>query len=182
MKRYETERLVLRELEAGDSDLLSDYLRRNRNFLKEWEPLRDASYYSDESVKALIEEETRSTADKTGLHLYLFNKGEESIIGKVSLTNIVYSVFQSCFLGYKLDEAEINQGRITEALKRLIEIAFTEYKLHRIEANIVPKNIRSIKVIKKLNFQEEGLSRKYLKINGTWEDHLHFVLLNEEVE
>ncbi len=182
MKRYETERLVLRELEAGDSHLLSDYLERNRNFLREWEPLRDASCYSDESVKAVIEEETRSSADRTALHLYLFNRGEERIIGKVSLTNIVYGVFQSCFLGYKLDEAEINQGKVTEALKRLVEIAFTEYGLHRIEANIVPKNIRSIRVIEKLGFEEEGLSRKYLKINGKWEDHLHFVLLNEEVE
>lgn len=182
MKEYETDRLILRRLKVEESNQLLDYMQRNKSFLQEWEPLRDENYYLKEAIKTTIENENKSFENKTSLCLYIFNKDEDKIIGNVSLTNIVYDVFQSCYLGYKLDEAEINQGKITEALKKLIEIAFEEYKLHRIEANIIPKNIRSLKVIKKLGFIEEGLSKKYLKINGNWEDHFHFVLLNEEVE
>ena len=182
MKKYATDRLILRQLQVDESNQLSDYLQRNKNFLKEWEPLREQNYYLAESIKTIIENENNSAKNKTSLCLYIFNKGEDKIIGNVSLTNIVYGVFQSCYLGYKLDETEINSGKMTEALEKLIEIAFEEYKLHRIEANIIPKNIRSLKVIKKLGFIEEGLSKKYLKINGKWEDHFHFVLLNEEVE
>lgn len=114
--------------------------------------------------------------------MYVFNKGENRIIGVVALSNIVYGAFLSCFLGYKLDKDEINQGKMTEALRKLISIAFEEYSLHRIEANIIPRNIQSQKVVKKLGFMEEGQSRKYLKINEKWEDHIHFVLLNENIE
>jgi [ribosomal protein S5]-alanine N-acetyltransferase len=87
--------------------------------------------------------------------------------------------FLSCFLGYKLDGQEINQGYMTEALKKGTEIMFQDFGLHRIEANIMPKNIRSLRVAEKAGFYNEGLSRKYLNINGKWEDHIHMVLLNE---
>jgi ribosomal-protein-alanine N-acetyltransferase len=87
----------------------------------------------------------------------------------------------SCYLGYNLDGQEINQGYMTEALRKGIEIIFDEYKLHRIEASILPRNVRSAAVLEKLGFVNEGLSRDYLKINGKWEDHFHMVLLNDNV-
>lgn len=71
---------------------------------------------------------------------------------------------------------------MTEALKKGIETAFGPLGLHRIEANIMPKNKASLRVAEKLDFKNEGLSTKYLKINGVWEDHIHMVLLNEEIE
>ncbi len=182
MEKYTTNRLILRKLSIDESHLLSDYLLRNKDFLQEWEPIRDESYFTETSVKNIIDNENRSFENKTGLSLYLFNKDEERIIGNVALTNIVYGPFLSCYLGYKSDKSEINKGKITEALKKLVEIAFKEYKLHRIEANVIPRNLASVRVVKNLGFIEEGLSKKYLKINGKWEDHLHFVYLNEEVE
>lgn len=80
-----------------------------------------------------------------------------------------------------MDVDEINMGYITEAIQEGIDIMFHEYGLHRIEANIMPKNVRSFKVVEKLGFYNEGLAYKYLKINGKWEDHIHMVLLNDEV-
>lgn len=60
-------------------------------------------------------------------------------------------------------------------------IIFDDMKLHRIEANIMPKNKQSLKVVEKLGFYDEGLAYKYLKINGKWEDHIHMVLLNNKI-
>lgn len=71
---------------------------------------------------------------------------------------------------------------MTEVLKKGIEIMFDKYGLHRIEATVMPKNRPSLKVLEKLNFKNEGLSEKYQKINGRWEDHCHLVLLNPEAE
>lgn len=68
------------------------------------------------------------------------------------------------------------------SLARVIRYAFDELRLHRIEANIMPRNSASLKMVEKLGFSSEGLARKYLKINGIWEDHIHMVLLNEAVE
>jgi len=70
---------------------------------------------------------------------------------------------------------------MTEAIQKGIEIMFNEFGLHRIEANIMPGNKPSLRVVEKLGFYNEGLAYKYLKINGKWEDHIHMVLLNESV-
>ena len=68
-----------------------------------------------------------------------------------------------------------------EAVQKGSDVIFNEMNLHRIEANIMPKNKRSIRVVEKLGFCNEGLSRNYLKICGKWEDHIHMVLLNDKV-
>jgi len=46
----------------------------------------------------------------------------------------------------------------------------------------MPKNEASLGVVKRLNFKKEGVAKKYLKINGKWEDHIHMVLLNENLQ
>jgi ribosomal-protein-alanine N-acetyltransferase len=115
------------------------------------------------------------------VRLWMFrieDRAFEQIVGDIAFSNIVRGAFQSCHLGYKMDGAEIDKGLMTEALGCAIRYAFEELKLHRIEANIMPRNARSIRVVEKLGFVSEGLSRKYLKIAGAWEDHLHYVLLN----
>ena len=73
---------------------------------------------------------------------------------------------------------ETGQGYISEALEKSIELIFSEYNLHRIEAPVMPKNIPSIKVLDKLGFVEEGMTKKMLKVNGEWEDHIRYSLLN----
>ncbi|MED2962046.1 GNAT family protein, partial [Bacillus thuringiensis] len=97
----------------------------------------------------------------------------------ISFNLIVRGIYQSCVLGYKLDKAELNKGYTTEALRKAIQVAFEEFQLHRIEAPIMPRNLASIQVVTKIGFQYEGVSRKMLMVNGVWEDHMRWVLLNE---
>ena len=85
-------------------------------------------------------------------------------------------------MGYMLDEAYINRGYMTQAVDAVANAAFNEIGLHRIEANIMPKNARSLRVAEKCGFVREGMSKKYLYINGVWEDHVHMVKLNENME
>ena len=68
---------------------------------------------------------------------------------------------------------------MTEAVRAAADIAFTDLDLHRIEANIMPRNGASLRVAEKAGFYHEGLALKYLRINGVWEDHIHMVLLRE---
>jgi len=179
---FETQRLILKSLSPDDAILLQRYLVKNKDFLEEWEPERNEGYYSLDSIAKSIETNNAANENKSGLNLYLFKKAEENIIGNIGLSNIIYGVFQSCYLGYKLDVNEINNGYMGEGLKKEIEIAFENYKLHRIEANVMPRNIKSIRVLEKLEFENEGISRQYLKINGKWEDHMRFVLFNNLAE
>lgn len=179
---YRTKRLILRSINIDEAYLLHDYMQRNRVFLEQWEPKREDSFYTLENIKSIISTEIDDNANKKGLSLYIFKKDEDRIIGNIKLNNIVYGVFLSCFTGYKLDKDEQGNGYMTEALSEMVRIAFEKYKLHRIEANIMPRNKASKRVVEKMGFVNEGTSRKYLKINGKWEDHEHYVVLNEDME
>lgn len=179
---FETKRLILKTIESKDLLVLRNYLIKNRKFLSNWEPMHEDNYYEDYSILKMIESEIEGNDKQSLLSLYIYLKNDTSIIGKVALSNIVRGGFQSCFIGYKIDENEINKGYITEAITEVIRVAFEEYKLHRIEANIMPKNVRSIRVVEKLGFEYEGISKKYLNIDGIWEDHCHYVILNDDIE
>lgn len=184
-KAYETDRLILKVLDETNAGQILDYYTRNRDFLEEWELKRSDEFYTLEAQAAQLLSDFKDYEEKRALRLWLFKKeaGEDNrVIGVIAFNNIVWGAFLSCFLGYKLDKDELNNGYISEALKKGIDIIFTEYKLHRIEANIMPRNLRSLRVAEKLGFYNEGLAHRYLRINGKWEDHIHMVLLNNNLE
>jgi len=181
-KNYETERLILKVLDKSSAELVVDYYLRNKSFLEEWEPIKDENYYAKKYQEEQLDKELVNIENGNALRLWIFKKeNENKIIGSIAFNNIVRGVFLSCHLGYKLDKDEINKGYTTEAVRKGIEIMFNDFGLHRIEANIMPRNIRSLRVVEKLGFYNEGLAYKYLKINGKWEDHIHMVLLNDKV-
>ena len=60
---------------------------------------------------------------------------------------------------------------MTEGLRLTLKYAFKVLKLHRVEANIRPDNVASIKLVRRCGFKREGFSPKYLKIGGRWRDH-----------
>jgi len=178
-----TERLVLQHLDRSKANQLLAYMLRNRAFLREWDPARTSDFYTLETQQALIEEDHLRMESGQLVKFCLFKRtAPECMIGIIALNNIVRGVFQSCHLGYLLDGEEVNKGFMTESVASVIRYAFDELRLHRIEANIMPRNAASLKVVEKLGFSPEGLARKYLRINGKWEDHIHMVLLNEAME
>ena len=81
-----------------------------------------------------------------------------------------------------MDQCLCKKGYMTAAISMITEYAFGELTLHRIEANVMPGNLASLRVPEKNGFIWKGLSRKYLKINGMWEDHVHMVKLNDAIE
>lgn len=181
-KVYETERLLLKVLDKSYAEMVVDYYLKNKPFLEEWEPLRGEEFYTKSYQEEQLDKAVTDIENNNSLILWIFKKEDDHrILGSIAFTNIVKGVFLSSYLGYKLDKDGINKGYITEALQKGIEIIFNEYGLHRIEANIMPQNKRSLRVVEKLGFYNEGIAYKYLKINEKWEDHIHMVLLNDKV-
>ncbi|WP_442600690.1 GNAT family N-acetyltransferase [Paenibacillus sp. KN14-4R] len=178
-----TERLILRSIDVSEADQLLDYVIRNKEFLKEWEVVKTSEYFTLEAQQQSITTDNLNMERGLLYKVWIYKRDEpDKIIGSIALSNIVRGAFLSCHLGYRIDQEESNKGYITEGIKQMIEVAFNELQLHRIEANIMPKNAASLKVVEKLGFYHEGLAKKYLKINGKWEDHIHMVLINEEME
>jgi len=177
-----TPRLILKSIDESNAYQVNDYVIRNKEFLREWEVIRTPEYYTVETQKELIASDNLYFEHGQLYKVWMYKLDDpERIIGSIALSNIVRGAFLSCHLGYRLDHAENNKGYMTEGLERVINLAFNELQLHRIEANIMPKNKASLKVVEKLGFNHEGLARKYLKINGKWEDHIHMVLINDEM-
>lgn len=184
IKHYETDRLILRTLAMDEGDLSLDYYEANQSFLAPYEPSRDPSFYTLQHHTKLVTLEQTEMDRLNMLRLWLFLKDGslKRPIGNFAFSNIVRGIFLSCFLGYKLDKDHIRQGYMNEALTKGIDVIFNSYGLHRIEANIMPSNQASIGLCKSLGFQEEGMAKKYLRINDRWEDHLHMVIFNEALE
>ncbi len=178
----ETERLHLYVSKPELARQVLDYNMRNRAFLQPYEATHDEAYFTLARQQELIQQDQEALSRGQGLRVWIAKKSDpHRLIGTVSLSNIVYGAFLSCFLGYKLDGEELRRGYMSEAVGRMVQIAFDEFGLHRVEANIMPWNKASLGVVKKLGFENEGISKQYLKINGVWEDHIHMVILNPEV-
>jgi ribosomal-protein-alanine N-acetyltransferase len=103
-----------------------------------------------------------------------------SLAGVININEIVRGAFRSGYLGYYALAPHEGTGCMTAGLRSVIRLAFRDYELHRLEANIQPGNDRSIALVKRLGFRREGYSPKYLKIAGRWRDHERWALLADE--
>jgi ribosomal-protein-alanine N-acetyltransferase len=68
---------------------------------------------------------------------------------------------------------------MTAGLRAVLGAVFGELGLHRVEANVQPGNARSLRVVRRLGFEKEGFSRRYLKVDGDWRDHERWALIAE---
>lgn len=107
---------------------------------------------------------------------------DNKIVGAINLSQIFRKAFQNCYLGYQLGVNYTGKGFMTEAVSLILQHAFENLKLHRVEANVQPHNLASIKVLQRCGFTKEGYSRKYLKIDDIWCDHERWAIIFEDWE
>ncbi|MGP1347912.1 MAG: GNAT family N-acetyltransferase, partial [Phycisphaerales bacterium] len=98
----------------------------------------------------------------------------------ISINEISRGAFQNGVLGYWIGEAFARRGFMREAIGLCVRRAFVDLGLHRLEANIMPRNTASRGLIERCGFRLEGYSPRYLQIGGRWEDHERWALTEEE--
>ncbi len=103
-----------------------------------------------------------------------------ALVGVFNLSEIVRGIFQSAYMGYYAGEPFAGRGLMTEAMQLVLRHTFDELKLHRVEANIQPRNTASLALARRAGFTREGYSRRYLKIDGRWRDHERWAILAED--
>ncbi|WP_231328801.1 GNAT family N-acetyltransferase [Actinomadura graeca] len=104
-----------------------------------------------------------------GFVLCLRQSGE--MVGFVNLNEIVRHPYHRGVIGYGAFASTAGLGYMTEGVGLLLDYAFGELRLHRVEADIQPGNIASLNLVKRLNFRNEGYSPDFICIDGTWMDH-----------
>jgi ribosomal-protein-alanine N-acetyltransferase len=177
---YTTDRLLLKVLNSNDSCHVLDFYINNKDHLNHWEPKKVDNFYTLSYQAVILSFEYSKYLSKDLVRLWILDKNNpDKIIGTFSFSNILRSTSQSCVLGYKLDKDYVGHGIMTEAIQKGIDIVFNEYRLHRIEALVMPSNTSSINLLKRLGFTYEGTSRELYKIDGIWEDHERYSLINK---
>jgi len=171
-------------LVAADEPLaaaLTDFHSRNRAHLAPWDPPTPADFYTEAVQARRLRDAAAAFLAGTGYRYLLQPIGDTSrVVGTVNFSNIVRGPFQSCNLGYALDQALEGQALMTEALRRaIVEMFSPQVNLHRIQAAFRPENWRSAEVLKRIGFHDEGLAPDYLFIDGAWRMHRLVALLNK---
>lgn len=169
--------IFLRPFIEEDSEALLDLLIRNRSFFEKFSMERSRDFYTRESQSKRIEQFEEDRKTDLAYNFGIF-KHDNSLIGTINLFQVLRGSLQSAFIGYFLDEQHNGKGYMTEAVRLVVDYAFNELKLHRIEAGVMPHNIGSIRVLEKSDFHKEGFAVKNVKINGKWEDHQVLAIIN----
>jgi len=171
-------------LVAADEHLaaaLAEFHDSNRAHLAPWDPPSTDDFYTEATQAQRLREAGAAFAAGTGYRYLLQPIGDtHRVIGSVNFSNIVRGAFQSCTVGYALDQAFEGQAMMTEALRCTIAEMFSpRVNLHRIQAAYRPENWRSAEVLKRLGFHDDGLATDYLYIDNQWRVHRIASLLNK---
>lgn len=173
---------MLRALDPNDFDQWFEVRERNADWLIPWEPQRVRGTLGPARERAAFE--TRCTLrerERLSDRGYPFGVFlSEQLIGEINLNNVIRGALQSATIGYWIDQAHAGNGYIAESSVVVFKYAFEQLRLHRIEICIVPRNVRSRRVMEKLGLRDEGTALRYLEIDGVWEDHVRYAITLEE--
>jgi ribosomal-protein-alanine N-acetyltransferase len=175
-------RVMLRPLVPADFAAWSEVRVRNEAWLLRWEQARvpglpDPSRERDAfAVRCSARERERQLGAGYGFGIFVDN----AFAGEINLNSVQRGSFQNAYVGYWIDEARAGRSYMPESVVTLARFSFEDLRLHRLQVAIIPRNANSRRVMEKLQFREEGVARRYLEINGVWEDHVRYAITAEE--
>jgi ribosomal-protein-alanine N-acetyltransferase len=153
----------------------------SEDFLRPWEPEWSPDELTRSAYRRRLRYYHRDLRDGTGYAFFLFRNDDNKLLGGATLSNARRGVSQSISIGYWIGKPFIRQGYMTAALRGLIPFVFNNLGYHRIEAACLPSNVASRRLLEICGFEHEGFARKYLKINGLWQDHLLFAAIEDQL-
>ena len=172
--------LHLRMPGVSDYPQWAELRARSRGFLVPWEPTWANDELTRGAYRRRLRQYFKELRDETGYAFFIFRSADQRLMGGLSLSNVRRGVTQACTLGYWMGAPYAGHGQMTEAVRTLVPFVFGHLWLHRLEAACLPENVSSRRVLEKNGFGYEGLARRYLKINGQWQDHCLFARVSDE--
>lgn len=168
--------VLIRPATLEDAEDLTELLVRNRDHFRSGEPVRNDDYYTVGGQRRVIDASLQGH-DKGTDFMFLIDR-DDRLIGRTNLSSVIRGAFQSASVGYVVDRAVSGQGVATEALRQVIEFAFGELDLHRLQAEVTPHNRASQRVLMHCGFLRYGRAPQYLQVDGRWQTHDLFQLIN----
>jgi len=172
--------LLLRAPQAGDFLPWAQLRERSRAYLTPWEPIWPSDDLTRAGFRRRLRRYTEDALADRAYPFLIFREQDGALVGGITLANVRRGIVQAGTVGYWTGEPYAGRGYMTTALRLLLPTLFGELNLHRVEAACIPGNTASVRVLEKCGFVREGLARRYLCINGVWQDHLLFGMLHED--
>ena len=179
-KKLTGERVFLRPPKRRDALKWQKLRMSSKSFLVPWEPSWNASSCTRRAYLRYFKNSNYLANMDRAYSFLIFKTDDKTLLGGINIGNVRRGVSQSASLGYWIGEKHSRNGYMKEALKLLIPSLFIDLRLNRIEAATLEENIASKNLLKKIGFKKEGVLRKYLKINGSWRDHILYGLLEND--
>jgi ribosomal-protein-serine acetyltransferase len=167
--------LGLRALEASDAPELQALVEANREYLSRWLPWAPAQALAE--CEKFIADAEAQLVRNDGFQVAI--APGSPIVGIVGFHSIDWTN-RSTSIGYWLAESAQGRGIMTTAVRALIDHAFGEWSLHRVEIHCAPANRRSRALPERLGFREEATLRETELVEGRWLDSVVYGLLAEE--
>lgn len=171
-------RVFLRPPTAADQGEYLKLRRASRAFHAPFEvrPKRGRSALDERAFRAFMIQGPGTARERW----LVCDKAGGALLGSITIGTIRGEPWHSAVLGYWIGEEHARQGFMGEALPLALKRAFTQLRLHRVEADVLPENRASKRLLRKCGFSLEGLSREYAHVAGRWRDHERWALLGKD--
>ncbi len=179
-KRLSGERIHLRPPKRRDALKWQKLRLSSKDFLIPWEPSWDNFSCSRRAYMRFLKNSNYLANMDRAYSFLIFNNIDKDLLGGINVGNVRRGVSQSASIGYWIGKKYSRKGYMYEALKILLPSLFIDLRLNRVEATILEENIASKNLLTKIGFKKEGTLRNYLKINGSWRDHIIYGLLQND--
>jgi ribosomal-protein-alanine N-acetyltransferase len=171
--------VYMRPAEMRDFDEWAALRERSRTFLSIWEPVWPA----DDLTRAAFRRRIRLHAEEMNrdeAFPFLVFRDDDTMLGGLTVGQIRRGVAQTGTLGYWMGEPYAGRGYMSAAVRAVTNFVFSTLRLHRLEAACLPHNKASMHLLESVGFQREGYARSYLRINGRWQDHILFAMIESD--
>jgi ribosomal-protein-alanine N-acetyltransferase len=162
-----------------DSKNMEQLILSNREWLRPWEATNPEGPNSFD-IRGQIRTLLKAMDNNTCLPFVIEESGV--MVGQLNVANILFGSVSSCVIGYWVAPEAAGRQIMPTAVALVSDYLFKTVGIHRIEIDIRPENVASLRVVEKLGFRYEGLKQRFIHINGAWRDHYVFALTSEEVE
>ena len=173
-------RVLLRVPQMSDYAAWAEVRQMSRDHLVPWEPAWSRDELTKSAYRRRIRHYQREMKEDLGYAFFIFLEKDETLLGGLTISNVRRGVTQAGALGYWLGLHATGRGYMREAVNAVAVYSYDRLRLHRIEAACLSHNAHSMAVLQACGFTREGYARRYLRINGEWQDHVLFARLSED--
>ena len=177
MTELETDRLLIREFLASDSDSFCQHMLSEHHWRQQPVEPPTAETVAD-SMKHILCWQTEEP--RTNYHLAALDKHSGEFVGEAALH--VYPPQQLGTIGWGVTTGRVGQGIATEMCQAFLRLAFGTLNLHRVQAMCRSENHASRWIMAKIGMREEGVMRDNLFVRGEWWSTICAAILSSDPE